>query len=77
MRKLATISPEFNRNADADKDVTIEALIEALRPFAKRAYRYDPDEGDGNEPDWDRASPLRISDLRRARAVLERLGVTL
>lgn len=49
-----------------------ERLREALKPFADRASRYDPDENDNNEPDWCTAAPsIRIGDLRRARTALE------
>ena len=47
-------------------------LREALKPFARRADRYDPEGGDDEEPDWSTAAPsIRIGDLRRARTALE------
>jgi len=48
-------------------------LRSALEPFASRADRYDPDDNDDGEPDWSTAAPsIRIGDLRRARAALEK-----
>ena len=47
-------------------------LREALKPFARRADRYDPEGGDDEEPDWSTAAPsIRIGDLRRARTALK------
>jgi len=47
-------------------------LREALKPFARRADRYDPEGGDDEEPDWSTAAPsIHIGDLRRARTALE------
>jgi len=49
--------------------------IEALRPFADRAVRYEPDEDDDNEPDWSTAAPLiKIGDLRRAAVIVKAAG---
>lgn len=47
-------------------------LREALKPFARRADRYDSGEADDEEPDWSTAAPsIRVGDLRRARTALE------
>ena len=47
-------------------------LREALKPFARRADRYDLEGGDDEEPDWSTAAPsIRIGDLRRARTALK------
>jgi hypothetical protein len=50
----------------------IEALAEALEPFARDADGYDPDEGDSELLVWD--SKTTIGDLRRARAALARVA---
>lgn len=47
-------------------------LIEALRPFADAASKYDPVEDDDNYWSWD-TETIRIGWLRRARALIERL----
>lgn len=46
----------------------IAQLEAALRPFAKEADRYDPDDGDGDLPAWD--TQVLTKDLRNARAAL-------
>ena len=47
-------------------------LREALKPFARRADRYDLEGDDDEEPDWSTAAPsIRIGDLRRARTALK------
>ena len=49
-------------------EARVKVLEEALRPFAKEAEQYDPDEGDGGQSAW--ASYFTIGSLRIARAAL-------
>lgn len=69
-RLIATSSPEFKRNA------SIEALVEALRPFAIAANDAHVRNCECEEA-LVGAGGLTAGDLRRARTVLERLGVRL
>lgn len=46
----------------------IERLREALTPFAKEAFRYEPPEGDDDMKAWD--SQFSIGQLRRAAAII-------
>lgn len=50
------------------KDAEIERLREALTPFAKEAFRYEPPEGDDDMKAWD--SQFSIGQLRRAAAII-------
>lgn len=45
---------------------------EALEPFAKEAFRYEPPEGDDDMNAWD--SRFTIGQLRRAAAAIRSLG---
>ena len=47
----------------------IDALKEALQPFADEAFRYEPDDGDSDLPIWD--CQLTLGRLRDARRALE------
>lgn len=60
---LLNIAPLVN-----DLITEIERLQAALKPFAKEADRYDPDEGDDDRPAWD--TQFTIGVFRRARAAL-------
>ena len=57
-----------NRRAREAAD-RIEKLEAALRPFAKWADAYEPDEGDGHLEAWDHAPTIGM--LRAARKALE------
>lgn len=57
-------------------EAKITRLREALRPFALDANRYDPPETDDNTRLYSLHSKLRIGDLRRARAALEKTEMT-
>ena len=48
----------------------VEGMEKALKPFAKEAVKYDPDDGDGDFPPWDSHNVWTIGDLRTARAAL-------
>lgn len=65
---LAVVQPEIDKLRAENA-----RLRGALEPFASRAGRYDPVDNDDGEPDWSTAAPsIRIGDLRRARAALEK-----
>ena len=48
----------------------IAALVEALKPLAAMAERYDPDDGDGSYECWSGHAVPKIHHLRTARAAL-------
>ena len=48
----------------------VTALVEALRPLAKMANRYDPERGDGELECWSGLAVPKIKHLRSARAAL-------
>ena len=52
-----------------NQEKRIEKLEAALRPFAKWADAYEPDEGDGHLEAWDHAPTIGM--LRAARNALE------
>lgn len=47
----------------------IEALLEALKPFADIADAYDPPEGDDDHPLWDQARMPTLGMVRAARRI--------
>lgn len=48
----------------------LASALEALKPFAEEAFRYDPPENDDDNRVWD--CRLTVGDLRRAAAELEK-----
>lgn len=66
--------PELGASLEAKElRERIKVFGDALKPFAARAALYDPPEpNDGCEADWlHRGEPIRLDDLRAARAALE------
>jgi len=68
--KLRRADSEYELLCESHQAVEAERdrLREALRPFAKEAEKYEPDEGDDKSTAWD--TSLTIGHVRRARSVL-------
>jgi hypothetical protein len=59
---------------DAQPAPDVAALVEALRPLARMADRYDPREGDDDLECWSGLATPKIKHLRKARATLAKIG---
>jgi len=66
---------DFHRSAAARirlLEQQLKTAREALEPFAKEAFRYEPPEGDDDMNAWD--SQFTIGQLRSAAAAIRSLG---